>query len=433
MRLVTNYHFWYVITWSSCLVAYSWGWSALNEPLRPDLLAFFAITIMISALILVFQTGLRRGEDDRARVQSSSRTGWADGRRLTVLFVVGFGIDFAYQGAVPFLRGEYSGFDITAQVQSTVGVPVLHVVLIAGSIFFALDRADRFFAERSGSLAVQFFVIQALLLLNNSRGYITFCLIGALLIFTARRFSVGGRIRLRVLVLGAIGAVGMLFGIGAFGNVRSGSAWWDSSHITHIGRYQDSYPEWLSAQFQWAYTYFTSPLAGLNLNLSMKPSDGSWLETALMFLPDTFGKYLVADRIDVVYQVSYLNATTGYVVPYYLAGGIVGLYLCYGAQIILLEVGAIIARRTGTAVVLYNVCACVLVIVFVFYNSYADTATCFLLPLALLAGLSRRRRLRRSSGRVIAGVRGLLVPGVESLHRAASEPGSARRRAGSWL
>lgn len=395
MRLIANFHFWYAITWGFCLIAYSWGWSELNRPLRADLLTFLWLSILTSSLILVLQLGRRTSGDDRALVLRSAPTGKRDGRRLTAMIVIGFALDFAYQGAVPLLRGQYTGFDITAQIQSTVGIPILHVVLIGGAIFFALERADRFFVQRSPSYAIQFVVIQVLLLLNNSRGYITFCVIGALLLFAIRRFSDGGRIRPQVLAVAAIGAIAVLFGIGVLGNIRSGSAWWDSSHISHLGRYQDRYPEWLSDQFQWAYTYFTSPLANLNLNLSMRPVNGSWLQVWWTFIPDTIGKYFVTDQVNVVYQVSYLNAPTGYVVPYYLGGGIAGLYICYVLQVVLLEFGAFLSRKLGTAVVLFQACASVVVIVFVFFNSYSDAATCFLVPLALAAGVVRRRRLEK--------------------------------------
>lgn len=397
MRVISNFHFWYAITWTMCLIAYSWEWSELNQPLRPDLLTFFWLSIVMSTLILVVQLGRGAANDDRDVVLRSAREGKRDGRSVTVMFVIGFALDFAYQGAIPFFRGGYTGFDITAQIQSTVGIPVLHVVLIGGAIFFALERSDRFFVQRSRSYALQFVVIQILLLLNNSRGYITFCVIGALLLFALRKFSDEGRMRPQILVLAAIGGVVVLFGIGVFGNIRSGSSWWDSSHISHLGRYQDRYPGWLSEQFQWAYTYFTSPLANLNLNLSVRPVDGSLTQVWLAFLPDTFGKYFVAERVNVVYLVSYLNASTGYVVPYYLGGGVPALYVFYILQVVLLELGAFLARKIGTAVALFQVCASVIVIVFVFYNSFSDAATCFLIPLALAVGLVRRRRVEKKT------------------------------------
>lgn len=398
MRILTSYHFWYAATWLLCLFVYSWGWSELNQPLRPELTAFFLITACVSVLILVVQGGRSLAVSDELKDESGPRV--RDGRRLTALLVLGFAADFTYQGGIPFLRGDYSGFDITAELQSTVGIPVLHVVLIAGTIFFAIERADRFLVRRSRSYAIQFGVLLFLLLLNNSRGYMTFVLIGALLLYVARRFSDGGRVRFGVLVVFAIAAVVVLFGVGVFGNIRSGSPWWDSSHISHLGRYQDRYPDWLSAQFQWAYTYFTSPLGNLNLNLSV-PTSGSWEQLGLMFVPDTVGKYLLLGKLNVVYQVSYLNATTGYVVPYFVGGGVVALYLAYALQVAFIELGGVIARKIGTAVVLYRVCACVMVIVFVFFNSWADVATCFLLPLALLVGLVRRAKSRRRRGRFV--------------------------------
>ncbi|MDM7891957.1 hypothetical protein [Curtobacterium caseinilyticum] len=390
--MITNYHFWYAVTWLCCLLVYSWGWSELNAPLRADLIAFLLITAMTSIVILVLQAARGTAATDRwspAREEPAS-----GGRKMTAFFILGFAADFAYQGGVPFFRGEYSGFDITAQLQSTVGIPIIHVILIAGVIFYALERVDRLIVTRSKTYAVQFALLMLLLLLNNSRGYMTFVLIGSLLLLVARRFSSGGKIRPGVLISVAIAGIAVLYGVGVFGNIRSGSPWWDSSYISHLGRYQDRYPDWLSEQFQWAYTYFTSPLGNLNLNLSA-PVSGHWYQVLLMFVPDTVGKYLLLGKVNVLYQVSYLNAPTGYVVPYFLGGGLSGLYFAYAAQVALLETGGVIARRLGGAVVLYRVCACVVVIVFVFFNSFADVATCFLLPLALILGAVRRRSIRK--------------------------------------
>lgn len=406
MYFVSNYKFWYALTWLSCLIAYGFGWSELNVPLRGDLVTFLLLTVGVAVVLLILELGRNAGKSDQAAVEALQVGRWSRGWVVSWVIVAGFVADFTYQGGIPFFSRQYSGFDITASVQATVGIPVFHVALIAGSIFFAMERADRLVVSRSPQALMQFVMMIVMLLLNNSRGYVVFALLALLLLFAARKMAVRGRLNVRVILLVGLGLLVVMYGVGVFGNIRSGSAWWDTSYINRIGRYQDDWPAVLSPQFQWAYTYFTSPLGNLNLNLSLKPVGGNWLDTLLVLLPDPVAKYVVAERVSATYQVSYLNATTGYTSAYYIGGGVLGMYVSFAMQLVALETASWIAKRIGTAVLLTNVCSSVIVIVFVFYNSFSDAATCFLIPLALIAGLLRRRFLGRRGLQVAQAERG---------------------------
>ena len=129
----------------------------------------------------------------------------------------------------------------------------------------------------------------------------------------------------------------LLIGIGIFGNIRSGFGWNDTTYITAIGRYTDAYPTYLNDNIKWTYTYLTSSLANLNYNVSTFAGGGYSLQTLIDFVPETFSKHALAQQLDIRYQVTYLNASTGYIGAYYLGGGISGLYISYGIQVLLLE------------------------------------------------------------------------------------------------
>lgn len=394
MKLATNFYLFSAVAWIAVIGLYNLSWSELNSPLDPRLNSFLIFGIAISlGMAILHATFPERRERRRSDAPRATRNAsW----RMTVLLVIGFSADFVYQGSIPLLSGGYSGFDVTASVQSRVGIPGVHVALIAGAIFYAILLADRYFAEPRKQYIAQFVVIQALLLLNNSRGYVSFCVLGSLVLFASHstRSGTAGKTG-RVILAGIVVVYILLIAIGAFGNIRSGVGWNDASYITRLGRYNGNFPPWLDQKLKWIYTYITSPLANLNYNVSLFGATGSTGHTALAFVPDTLGKYSVARSTDVQYEVSYLNASTGYATPYYLGGGVTGLYAAFAIQIAALELGVWVTRWTGEAYLLYCACATVVCLAFVFYNSFSNTATCFLLPFALCVSLFRYRRRSR--------------------------------------
>jgi hypothetical protein len=401
VKLAVNFHFWYVVIWGTTLFLYSFGWSRLNAPLSPDLLIFFFVTILISAILAVLHE-LRAPRRPPQQFVSRNRSVFV--RWLfTFAIALGFIADFAYQRKIPLVSGGYAGYDVTQDVQATVGIPGVHVAVIVFAIFYSLVLADRYGDTRDRSFILQFVVIQAFLLLNNSRGYLAFCIAGALMITIAYRSRRAKPRRTRTIVTGLAVAYLLILGIGIFGNIRTGLSWSDSTYITRIGLYGDTFPAFLDDQIKWFYTYITSPLANLNYNLTYFASDGSLSSSLVSFLPDMFGKYVVANNLDVGYQVTYLNATTGYMVPFGLGGGIGAMYLNYAIQIVVLEVGAALMRHLNVAYILYCAAGSIVIVVFVFYNSYSNSATCFLLPLAILTGIVRYAKLKWRS-RVQTGI-----------------------------
>lgn len=394
MKAISNFHLHYAAIWTIVVIAYMCGWSSLNKPLNSQLLTFLFLTVAFSTIL-----GIARLNTEVPKDTSTFTPRSGDRRRVGLItsgFVGGFVADFAYRGGVPLLEGNYSGYDVTVDIQATVGIPVLHVALVAGSIFYALLLAERFSIAREKTYAFQFLIILALLLLNNSRGYMTFCVLGATIILVA---TTRGVARPKHPVMTFVIAMGVLYalliGIGIFGNIRSGYAWNDTSYITSIGRYTEAYPTYLNENIKWTYTYLTSSLANLNYNVSNFGGGGHALNTLVDFVPETFTKEALSQQLDVRYQVSYLNASTGYVGAFYLGGGVSGLYVSYGIQILLLEVGAMVTRALGQAILLYSACASIVTIVFVFYNSYSTIATCLLLPLPICAAVLRSRASKR--------------------------------------
>lgn len=385
---ISNYHLWYAAIWTLTIVLYTFQWSDLNQSLDPQLIAFFVLTIFTS-LVLGLVRQLRTPTFQTfARRRPLAPSAW-----WTLCLLVGFASDFAYRGGIPLLSGHYAGYDVTEQIQETVGIPVLHVILIAFAIFQSGVLAQAWLELRKGRLVVQIVVIQCMLLLNYSRGYMVFSMIIILLLVMTRLIR-SGKSYIRPAIVSVVVTFLILLGIGAMGNVRSGDAWNDTTNIDSIGLFNSTYPDFLSSQLKWTYTYLTSPLANLNYNFSLDASSSNIHLVALAVLPQTLTKHALAGYMNHSTIVTYLNAATGFM-DSLATGGLVGMYLFYVLVAVLLAIGRTLAFRLHQ-VEYFDCTATLLVIVLVFMNSFANTATCFLIPLVLSRGLLMWRRQHAS-------------------------------------
>lgn len=398
MKWAVNFYLWFSVAWSITLLLYSFGWSELNQPLTPSLRTFLFFATVCSFAFAALHA--RRDSISESDYRFTS-VPWSEGWPTTVFLVAGFAADFRYRGQVPFLSGTYEGYDSTVDVQDTVGIPIFHVMLISVAIFQAIRVAGTFASTRRFNPLVQFLIVQALFILNNSRGYIAYSVIGGVLLMLASAKTRLSHIKVRHIIGILFASLLLVFVIGAFGNLRYGYAWNDSSFIDSIGQYNRSFPRVFDSSFKWTYTYATSPLANLNFNVisggsSLSVAPSHLLAVLLAFVPETFSKTLVTALAKPLYEVSYLNAVTGYTYPYLLAGGVRGLYIAFAIQMLLLEAGYRLAHRIGGIGRLYGASASIMMIVLIFYNSFWASATAFLPLLVLLYGVFRkwRRRVR---------------------------------------
>ena len=166
MRIATNFHLHSAAVWTAVVLAYLCGWSSLNQPLDPQLLTFLIVTVAFSALLgfMRMLSGSKPVTSTYVARQGEEKRRWL----LTGAFAGGFIADFAYRDGIPLTTGTYSGYDVTADIQATVGIPVLHGILVAGSIFYAILLIERFSSTRARTYVYQFLVILALLLLTTA-------------------------------------------------------------------------------------------------------------------------------------------------------------------------------------------------------------------------------------------------------------------------
>lgn len=388
-----NYHYWYALVWSATIALYSLGWSDLNRPLEPSLILFFSITIVTSLLLGTLRNAtLRPWRSETAPIQRPTPL-------ITIALALGFMIDFWYRREVPLLTGSYAGYDTNLDIQATVGIPIVHVILIAGSIFYSLVLAECYTFDRRPRYILEFTLIQLALLLNYSRGYIAMCVLAAVLILTSSSHHVrvtNGRVR-RGLVAAAAAYL-VLVGIGLFGNYRSGGAWGDASYIDRIGQFNASFPPLISQHLKWSYTYLTSPLANLNFNVIQENHEGNLFGVIWSFVPESISKYATADAQSVLFQVEYLNASTGFIQPYTSGGGISGLYAAYVMQLVILGACDRYVRKKHAGELLFSASAALVVVGFAFFNTFVNSATCYLIPMVIVLAYTRAKTLANANG-----------------------------------
>ena len=374
---------WYAVVWSVVLLLYSLGWSQLNFELNTGLLIFFLATIICSI-----------GLGALAKPVVVRKLKWVTGRRptITIVLALGFILDWAYQGNIPMLR-QYRGFDVTLEIQQTVGIPGFHVLITSVAIFYAMYLAYVVICDsKNRQYVAEFSVMLIAFLLNNSRGYLIFAAIVFLITYLLFNGKTVRELRISTVCGALLICASILLVMSFLGNVRSGYAWYDCSYIEQIGVYVN-YPWWLSKHFMWSYTYITSPLANLNLIVSVSGQANNLSALAYSFLPEAISKYYLAESINAFYLVDYLNACTGFA-PFALSYGLVGLYAAYVVQFILFAFIKKILARFEVLETFGNIVLCMCVLLFTFFNTFSTSALCFM-PIYLITAsffLSRQQK-----------------------------------------
>ena len=357
----------YAVTWLFVFLLYELGWSSLNIPLAPSLIAFFAITIATS---LVFG----------CRYKQSKPCGIVWKKRfplITVLLIVGFCIDWLYQGGLPLVQ-EYSGYDPTLSAQPVMGIPIVHVALI-GTIIVAIPYLFYLYVSSANkTILIEIFALAIVLFLNKSRGYLVFVIICMALIYLRMRYTKLKDVRPRLIfaLLGML--LALFFFISIAGNLRSGYAWNDCSYIREAGRF-DAYPSWLTEHFMWGYTYITSCLGNLAYNIQMGNVSHSISELLFSFLPESISSGRLAEP---VYEVLHLNACTGFISSA-CAYGVLGMYLFYIVQMGIYSLLQYLFIKQRYVATFSEPMLCFLVVVTLFYSPFTTSAVCYM-PILLI-------------------------------------------------
>ncbi|MCI6556927.1 hypothetical protein [Schaalia hyovaginalis] len=380
---------WFIATWLIVGILYSFRWSSFNTALPVELILVFGAGMIIA---LVISIGYRAPKPER-RVISMHRK-----PTITFLLVALFIADFAYRAEIPVLR-PYTGYDVTLAIQEQVGIPVVHVIVISVALFYAMYLAFLWVSERRGSLLAEFGIMLLLFIFNNSRGYVLFSMLVLLLLLGAAEAHVIREFRVVTGIgMSVLGVASLIF-VSIMGNIRSGFHWNDSSYITSLGRY-DNYPTWLTEHFKWIYTYVTSPVANLKLNLQDGMHETNMAGFIYSFVPESFSKEVIAASYHIEYVVDYLNASTGYA-GFAATMGYYGVFIAICVQLGYYALIRAILKKQGSIEVFGNAVLVFLVIVSCFYSPFYSSAVCYM-PLWLIVCSTYHKRKQRRDERAEA-------------------------------
>ena len=376
-----KYQSWYASMWTAVLGLYALGWSSLNGELSFQLQVFFLVTIAFSIVLSILSSPI-----PVIKIKYVKR------RRpvVTLAIAAGFIVDWLYGGALPLFE-KYQGFDSQSVVQQAVGIPVFHVVLTAVAIFHTMYISYLALSDRtSKSYMKEFLFLLLILLLNNSRGYIVFCIFIATLLYVSINTKRLSKIRLSVLATACLACLLTIYFISIYGNIRSGVGWNDCSYIQRIGLFTN-YPEWLSKHFMWAYSYITSPLANLNLDCIAYADSLNIKALLFSFLPEQLSAEYLSSVVHPLYVVLHLNASTGFA-SFACSAGVFGLYIAFFGMIAYYTIIKLILRHFRVLETFGNSILCFLTVAMLFFGSFSTSALCYL-PLFLIVGsayLSRK-------------------------------------------
>lgn len=385
-----NYKNVYCVIWILVICLYSLGWSSLNSALVLPLLVFMIVTIGLAFLL---------GFTSKPLVPQSliyRKRIWP-----TILIVLGFFADFIYRGSIPMFE-VYEGFDPDAEEALSVGIPVVHVLVIAFCIYYAMYLSYLIVMSNKKQYVFEYLTLLIMLLLNGSRGYIGFCILFLVIVYVNYKTSKKNfHIPLSMIFVALVACAALIIFISVMGNMRYGYKWNDYTYISRIG-YFSNYPEWLPKIFMWTYLYVTSPLSNLNLNISNLNHITDLYAYVSSYWPDMVSKYFYhGPEIPApLYQVSYLNASTGFL-PFYSSLGVIGMYGMVVFQFIVYSVVRLFLNSVKMPIFFAENIFSFLVIITIFYNPFSATAVCYILFFLIIHVLILK--YKRERGELLVG------------------------------
>lgn len=318
--MFTNPFFIYIAAFAAVLGAYKLGWSSLYPPLSFRLLGFFAGTFLVAgSLAYAF-----RSTTAQIREHRPALPGW-----VVIPLVPMMLADIVYNGGVPLVMIANGHFNYANDLEL---VPHLHVFTVTfGSAFSTIRFADFLSTKRvrdllEAALPIIYFVA----IVYRGPAAITLVSWGFV-------YLIAKRPRWPALMALAAIAVAGLYLFGLFGNYRMQS----SEHLLERAQASPAFMKsGIPTTFFWAYVYFTSPMANLELSVETdNPATRAPTEFVVSELvPDILSKRVlpligVTSRVSTPEAGRGLNVATMFGRPFILMGwaGMIIMFAVFGA------------------------------------------------------------------------------------------------------
>lgn len=281
MKKIANPNFIYIATFIFPFLVYTLGWSTIYPALTLQLFGFYFLTFLIAFFLGIF---IDRFFGFRYKPIPVFRYNVP----VIILIYILFAVDCAYAGFVPFLA--FSSGEMSYAGGQNFGIPTIHVLLVAFTVFFSLFSFHQFISNKKWSLLLLYLSTFVPFFFLLQRSSIMYIIIGSvfLLIISQKKITFKKIFGLFAFVLGALYLFGFL------GNLRSANG--DSTFIPRNSGVTDKFLEsWVPNEFYWGYLYIASPVANLQNNINIEKNVEPNIPEFIIFemTPDFISKKIV--------------------------------------------------------------------------------------------------------------------------------------------
>lgn len=218
-----NCFYWYTVIWIMVLILYEFNLTDFNIKLDTGLIIFIIFTTVISLILgFVFRKELTYHSDDIEKKKFS--------KKGIILLTIAYILDFIYSKEIPFIA---IAIKKTAKYGQYTGVPVLHVITIALSTYYAQKYFYNFLNEDCDKKknVKAYIYIMFLFFLSYYRSMIIINLFMSFITYAALNKK---KINIKKILLSIIVIMIVLYFYGGIGNIRDGYNWNDNSYIERI-------------------------------------------------------------------------------------------------------------------------------------------------------------------------------------------------------
>ena len=245
--------------------------------------------------------------------------------KLLIASLVIFAAAVVYCRSVPIisvLRGNteaYQNWGITTI--TPIGYCCSVTVIVISAVKFFYGEKNRW--KNLINILIGFFTF----VLVYSRGLIILSGLIVVVIGASKyRFSFKSIVFLLVLLI-----IGML-GFNAFGNIRHGYAWDNSSYLIQVAGFNKDYL--FLSNFSWTIVYVDTPFGNLAYNMQNEFTDYDFMGLVSQLLPDMISKRILPDYVGGIQLAVPSLTVSSMFAGGYCYFGLIGMYIQYFEMII---------------------------------------------------------------------------------------------------
>ncbi len=365
--VILNPYFAFAFIWIFLLIIHLFNFNTKFPAATVELTVFALFISFMSFVIGIFYQRHINARKNNIAIDDRPTT------KLMILSVIVFLAAIIYCRSVPLisvLQGDtesYQNFGITTITPFGYCCSVTVIVISAVKLFYGEKNKWKHILN----IAIGFITF----ILVYSRGLII--LSGLILVVIGAskyRFSFKSFVFLLILLI-----FGMLL-FNAFGNIRHGYAWNNSSYLLQVAGFNMKY-SYLS-NFSWTIVYVDTPFGNLAYNMQNEFTDYNFMGLVSQLLPDFLSKRIFPDYVGgIQLAVSSLTVSSMFAGGYCYFG-VLGMYIQYFEMIIVTFIVTHLAK--GNRLTFIAVTASMTVLLFLSFFVNTITYSGFFMPVIFM-------------------------------------------------